>query len=220
VTSYKLLGQVHGWEQSRGDFTIEVKGVDHPPNDKCEDAVTLELFDTVSGATYFAQQDGNHDFSTCGTSQGFGFSSPGVWYEIEGSGGLLEVSIRASYDTQLTVFTGECNALTCVSGTEGYTTDFFSGSVLWESVEATMYTILVHGFSGQVGEYELYIAEAQRPSNDVCEDAIALEINDVVAGSNEFAADDVVPICGKCPRPAKMEFLPCFALTSSRPYST
>jgi hypothetical protein len=192
------LGTVHGWEQSRGDFTIEVKGVGRPPNDKCEDAVALELFDTVPGATYFAQQDENHDFATCGTSQGFEFSAPGIWYEVEGTGGLLETSVMATYDVQLTVFTGECNALTCVSGTEGFTTDFFSGSTLWESDEGTMYSILVHGFSGQVGEFELDVTEVQRPNNDVCEDAIALELEDVVAGSNEFAADDVVPACGKC----------------------
>lgn len=84
-----------------------------------------------------------------------------------------------------------------MDGTEGYTTDFFSGAVLWESEVGTTYNILVHGFSGQVGEFELFFAQIERPPNDACEDAIGLEVFDTIAGSNMFAAEDKVADCGK-----------------------
>lgn len=102
---------VSGWGDSRGDFSIEARGVDRPANDDCENSIVLEPFDTVAGATFFATRT-SVDFESCGTSQGGNFSSPGVWYSVEGTGQALEVSLVASYDVQLTVFSGDCSDLT------------------------------------------------------------------------------------------------------------
>ena len=188
---------VHGFGLSRGDFTIEALTVVRPTNDACETAISLETGDTVAGATYFAQQSDDFEFETCGTSQGGNFSSPGVWYTVGGSGGLMGASINANYDVQMTVFAGGCSDLTCVDGTEGFTIDFFSGAVYWDSEEGVDYSILVHGFTGQVGEFELFTASVERPPNDRCTEAIVIEVGDRIAGSNQFASLDTLPECGK-----------------------
>ena len=188
---------VHGFGFSRGDFTIEALTVVQPTNDACETAISLETGDTVAGATYFAQQSDDFEFGTCGTSQGGNFSSPGIWYTVGGSGGLMGASINANYDVQMTVFAGGCSDLTCVDGTEGFTADFFSGAVYWDSEEGVEYSVLVHGFSGQVGEFELFFAAVERPPNDQCTDAIVIEVGDRIAGSNQFASMKTLPECGK-----------------------
>ena len=83
-----------------------------------------------------------------------------------------------------------------MDGTEGFTTDFFSGAVYWDSEVDVEYSVLAHGFSGQVGEFELFFAEVERPSNDQCADAIRIEVGDRVPGSNQFASSNTLPECG------------------------
>jgi len=190
---------VHGWDTSRGDFSIEVVTVERPANDACDTAINVEPGDTMAGATLFAETEA-FSFETCGSSTGGNSSSPGIWYAIQGTGGLLSAAVTATYDVQLTVFSGSsCTDLTCVDGTEGSATNFFAGSVPWEAEVGTTYFILVHGFSGQVGEIEFAINEVQRPSNDVCSDAIGLEVGDQVPGSNDYATLQTVAACGESP---------------------
>lgn len=119
---------------------------------------------------------------------------------MAGTGGSLEVQVAATYDVQLTVFQGrDCAEQICIDGTEGYTTDVFKGSIVWESDEQASYKILVHGFSGSTGDFELFFSEVIRPPNDECEGATGLELFDLVAGSTKFAAEDEVAFCGKLP---------------------
>jgi hypothetical protein len=138
-----------------------------------------------------------HIMHRCGTSQGGNFSSPGVWYEVIGSGSALDVQVSATYDVQLSIFESDCESLVCVAGSEGMTTDFFKAYVIWESELGKEYKILVHGFSGQVGEFELFFEEVTRPANDRCEDAINIDLFDVVPGSNELAGLDELADCGE-----------------------
>lgn len=193
--TYKVL--VAGWGESRGDFSIEALSINRPPNNACSESIRLEPFDTVAGATLFATTSADHEFEECGTSQGGNISSAGVWYEVVGSGGTFEAQVSATYDMQLTVFEGECGQLSCVDGTEGTTTDFFQGKVLWDSEAGKSYKILIHGFTNQRGEFEMFFSEVVRPPNDACDEAISLELFDTVAGSNRMAALDQVASCGK-----------------------
>jgi hypothetical protein len=53
----------------------------------------------------------------------------------------MRAAVNATYDMQLTVFAGECGALSCVDGTDGEEQDFLAGSVTWGSVAGQQYSI-------------------------------------------------------------------------------
>jgi hypothetical protein len=60
-------------------------------------------------------------------------TSPGVWYKIVGDGLNIEASTcgGASFDTQISVFTGGCGNLICVTGNNDFCGP--QSSVLWLS---------------------------------------------------------------------------------------
>jgi len=146
---------VTGIRSSRGNFSISILDAATPENDSCNDAVVLELGDTVQGTTTFASRADDFDFGDCGNSTSGNVSDAGVWYTIEGGGFPSQVSIQAEYDMQLTVMTGDsCETLECVDGTSGFDGNFFSGQVIWDAEEGTTYYIYVHGIR-DTGDFEM-----------------------------------------------------------------
>ncbi|CAB9506303.1 PKD [Seminavis robusta] len=150
---------VHGFGLSRGDFEIAEIGIPRPENDACEDATPLELGDNVEGSTQFAGTD-MVDIESCGTSQFGNDTAPGLWYTVVGEGFAVQASVNAQYDFQMTVFSGDCDALECVDGTEGNEGDFFNGGLIWTAEEGVTYTVLVHGYNGGVGSFDLFYETA------------------------------------------------------------
>jgi subtilisin-like proprotein convertase family protein len=129
-----------------------------PPNDLCEDAIgPLGVPSTTAGTTFAATVD-NTPF--CGTSN----TAPGVWYTVIGTGNTMTASTCGplfDYDTKLTVYCS-CEELTCVVGDDDECTDGASGllsTVTWCSQPGAEYLILVHGFSSQSGDFELFLSD-------------------------------------------------------------
>ena len=87
-------------------------------------------------------------------------SAPGLWYTAEGLGGAMSASLCGStYDTKLSVYTGECGAVTCLQGND----DSCGLQSVVDGVGETgvTYYILVHGFSSNSGNFTLNVtAEA------------------------------------------------------------
>lgn len=54
----------------------------------------------------------------------------------------------------------------------------------------------MYGYNGEVGPFRLEITPTERPSNDLCSEAIALEVGDVLAGSTALATEDGIDTCG------------------------
>jgi hypothetical protein len=160
VEDETYLVLVHGNGLSRGDFDIGMVEISRPENDICEEATMLELGDTTQGETDFAKMEDDVEFLSCGLSQGGNFSAPGVWYWVEGGGYPVQASANAEYDLQLTVFSGSCDSLRCVDGSEGIGDDFLNARVIWNAEEGVSYYIYVHGFSNAVGEFELFYETA------------------------------------------------------------
>ena len=174
---------VHGYAPTTGNFQLNLKEVARPTNDACDTAIELETGDEIVGSTIAASALDDVDFDECGTSRGGAASAPGLWYFIMGTGGAIRAEINATYDMQLSVFEGECNALSCLDGTDGEEEDFTAGSVTWDSLAGQKYSIfgeymwcrsstkseqmtlrisytfcwscLVHGFVGVVGDFVL-----------------------------------------------------------------
>jgi hypothetical protein len=185
---------VHGYSFQVGGFRLNVNITERPFNDVCTGAFVLEIGDVVAASTALATEDGTEN---CGNALGGDLSAPGIWYRLEGTGATLSAAVTASYDIQISVFSGTaCDSLVCVDGTEGEEPQYTSGSVAWDSIEGEIYFVLVHGFSQRIGDFELSVLETVRPENDVCTGAFDIDINSMLNGSTVLATDEDVETCG------------------------
>ncbi|TWT40299.1 hypothetical protein RAS1_40070 [Phycisphaerae bacterium RAS1] len=129
-----------------------------PTNDNCPDAIAINTGQVVSGDTTLATFDAP---PTCGTS----ISAPGVWYTIVGNGHIYDATTCVSffgYDTKLNVYCGTCDGLFCVGGNDDDAScgiDGFLSRVTWCTEAGRTYYILVQGFGGSVGAFELLVTD-------------------------------------------------------------
>ena len=139
---------VHGFSSATGDFELAID-CETPANDLCADAIPVTCGSVTSGTTVLATIDS--DAPTCGTS----ISSPGVWYSFTGDGTDVTASLcgGASFDTKLSVYTGACGAYVCEVGIDDACG--LQSEVTFTSVSGTEYYILVHGFGGANGPFDL-----------------------------------------------------------------
>lgn len=120
-------------------------------NDDCESAQPITCGTTVSGTTEGALPDAPPD---CGTT----ITAPGVWYSFVGTGGTVVLSTCSDpgYDTKINVYTGACDDLTCIGGNDDGPFGCFPGSeVILEVEEGVTYLVLVQGYNGEQGAFEL-----------------------------------------------------------------
>lgn len=134
--------EVQSWG---GSFSLHVSN-----NDECPESYgPLSAGESISGSFNNAKVDSN--LPTCGRASTP--NQPGVWYHIEGTGGLLKVDTctNTATDTQISVFrssnsTSPCANLTCVDGNDNGCGA--QSLVSWVSEPGVTYRILVHGGSG------------------------------------------------------------------------
>ncbi|PKA83687.1 putative secreted protein (Por secretion system target) [Ulvibacter sp. MAR_2010_11] len=141
------------------NFAMTLVASGPPPNDLCANAISITS-GVYPGYTSFGTIDG--PAVTCGTSSG---TSPDVWYtftDISGTGmnvGLTTCSPNTNYDTKISVFTGTCGALVCVDGNDDdpgcATGGGLQSTVNFVSDGSSTYYVLVHGFGGQTGLFDL-----------------------------------------------------------------
>jgi len=124
-------------------------------------------------------------------------SSPGVWYKVQGTGGLMAASTchpGTNLDTKLTVHEGvSCAALQCVTANDDSSTsstqcptNSLASRTEWESNLGTTYYIMVHAFASKVGNYELSIESYH--TNDQCVHATPLTVGETITASTVDAA--------------------------------
>ncbi len=130
--------QVHGWGTSSGAFNMAISCYTESGNDPCAGALPVACGQTINGTTTGLNPDLIP--AGCGVS-----NAAGAWYSIVGNGQLITASLcGATYDTQISVFSGSCTTLTCVN-----TNDDFCGAqseTSWLSINGATYYILVHGY--------------------------------------------------------------------------
>ena len=121
-------------------------------NDNCENAVgPLVVPSTIGGSTVLATIDDT--FPYCGTS----ITAPGVWYTATGTGNLMYASTcdYADYDTKISVYCPDCDVPVCVGGNDD--TCGLQSEVVWCSETGQTYLILVHGYGGETGSFNLTV---------------------------------------------------------------
>jgi len=158
-------------------FTASCEDMEIFTYDDCEGALPISCGDTVQGSTIGATVD-TGVAPDCDTAT----TSPGVWYKWEDTSGLAsDVTVTTcspvtQYDSKISVYTGECSnpPLTCVAGNDDDCG--LQSTVNFSSDGNTTFYILVHGFGGATGDFELsLICNLIPPPNDEIQNAIDLD---------------------------------------------
>jgi len=201
---YYLLANSGFFDGPRQDETFTIGAVD---NDDCPYAYG-PIVPTSAGvilpySTTTATTDVDESLS-CGGALADG--GPGVWYMVEGTGRPLTASTcseATNFDTQISVFLGDCGNLACVNGNNDFCK--LGSSVTWPSQEGELYRVLVQGANADaIGDFELTVlTDADRKENDFCATATLKPATDsfTFAGST---ADDVP----KCDGSGEKEVIP------------
>lgn len=140
-----------------------------PANDDCVNAIAITTLPaSITEDTTLATAD---VAPLCGTSDG---TAGGVWYSIIGDGTTITATTCAAgstFDTKVRVYTGDCNALVCEAGDDDDPACTFStlrSTVSWCSAIGVEYKILVHGFSSNVGTFELLVSSGGVSCTGAC----------------------------------------------------
>ena len=131
-----------------------------PANDLCTDAIgPLAVPSTTAGTTVGATIDAVAPF--CGT----GVTSPGVWYTVMGTGNTMIVSTcnDATYDNKISVYCAACASLICVGGNDDALGCGLTSELSFCSIAGAEYKVLVHGFGGASGTFNLTITDDGNP---------------------------------------------------------
>ncbi len=147
--------------------------------DDCEGARPIACGTSEIGDTLTATNDAVDE---CGTA----ITAPGVWYVFEDTSGLASVvtvttcSALTDYDTKLNVYSGDCSALTCVDGNDDAGADCavsgLQSQVVFNSDGNTTFYILVQGFGGNTGNFELTMTcDLVPPPNDEIANSIDVD---------------------------------------------
>ena len=155
------LGTFPGAAGGVGAFSLAC--IQTPENDLCENAIPIGVPSVTNGSTDFATIDS--EFPTCVTT----ISAAGVWYSVIGTGNTMTAETCGpffDYDTKLNIYCGDCNEPVCVTGNDDDCPDGANGllsTVTWCSQPGAEYLILVQGFGGQTGAFELIVSDDGAP---------------------------------------------------------
>ena len=150
------IGTFPGAAGGVGAFSINC--IVLPTNDLCADAIgPLAVPSTTAGTTALATIDSGFP-APCGA--GDSITSPGVWYTVLGTGNTMTASLcngATAFDSKLSVFCRGCAAAICVTGIDDFCG--LQSEVSWCSQAGSEYLILVHGFGGANGPFELVLSD-------------------------------------------------------------
>ena len=146
----KVSGGSSGAGRSAGEYALSVSTF-QVLNDVCQTAIHLEPNASVYGSTLSASFE--YGYGPCGSASEV--VGNGVWYSTVGNGVpyTASTSRKTNFDTQITIFSGNCRHLACVAGNDQGCGD--QSLVTWNTVNGTVYYILVHGFLGARGDFFL-----------------------------------------------------------------
>lgn len=146
-------------------------------NDNCCGAVAVGIPSATAGTTVGATLDA----PTPPVCDGPGVAdrggntavtAPSVWYTVTSpvNQTIYADVLNASHDSKLTVYTGSCGALTCVTMNDDINAAFKS-KVAWQATAGQTYLVMVHGFGTGTGTFTLNVTADPTPVNDLCGNA-------------------------------------------------
>jgi hypothetical protein len=158
VYSFLVLSRLGA---NAGDFDILLEEIKTPPNDRCDNAILME----VDVPKLYIGTTVNSTIGTkygCGSSSlGVNNDSPGIWYVAVGNGETYTASTCAqwtNFNTAIQVFSGStCDALSCVAGSSSDSCSFASGSSTVSFPTATGETYYIYVFGRQESDAGTFI---------------------------------------------------------------
>lgn len=193
-------------ESKTGNFGLQVTEIQPPENNECSAAIAIPLEESV--ASLGSTRQATIDFPG-GYYCGVPLEAPGVWYEIEGTGRGMGISIchADDFDSAISVFKGSsCGNLECVTGSSAINSMCTYGRGADASFfgdEYTKYHVYVHGkagFPSNTGDFTISYSEfGILEVNEFCPLAHSVPTNgNRVQGSTEDATHASVPssTCG------------------------
>lgn len=131
-----------------------------PLNDLCADAQFVAVPSVTAGTTVDATTDSEQP-----ACPGTGITSPGVWYEFIGTGNTVTADLcngATGYDSKLSSYCLDCDAPTCASDANDDACGLQSAIDICTQAGNT-YRVLVHGFGGATGSFELTLSDSGVP---------------------------------------------------------
>jgi subtilisin-like proprotein convertase family protein len=129
--------------------------------------------------------------ATCGTS----ITTAGVWYKVMGNGNSITVDTcgaTTNYDSKISVFCPNCATPACVGGNDDSCGNTgFQSSVTWCSAPGETYLVLVHGFGGSTGPFDLTVTT----DGVACANPPSCTIAPICGGGGDCCAAGTGPGC-------------------------
>jgi len=146
--------RIDGYAGDLCDYYFEpVSGVViTPPNNACDDAITLNCGDSDIASNILAD-----DVDSPTGCAGGGTPGDGVWYTFIGDGSEVTISTDnpgTNFDTEINIFEGPCTALTCVAGDNDGGVGMTS-SYTFNTTNGTEYFVFVDGDGTAAGQFEV-----------------------------------------------------------------
>ncbi|CAJ1967243.1 unnamed protein product [Cylindrotheca closterium] len=180
------------------DFRSEQtrRPIDVPPffdntHKLCNEAQKL----TPSSKTYdsMSRTAWDNTINTCGDSLEFGFAA---WYSVTvDESRFMEASTcnDADFDTQITIMSGVCEELSCVTFSDNECGA--QSRATWYAEKGKSYVVVVGGYREEWGEYTLSLNPTT--INDKCQDSVSsVAIDSTVFGTTSGATIEDLPSCG------------------------
>ena len=126
-----------------------------PSNDLCANAITgLAVPSVTAGTTVGATTD-----SQAPSCDNTAVTSPGVWYTVAGTGRIIiaDTCTGTSYDSKLSAYCTNCASFQCITGNDDLCG--LQSQISWCSQLGSTYHILVHGFGGSTGPFDLTLTD-------------------------------------------------------------
>jgi hypothetical protein len=157
----------------------------------CQNAIPLvEMERTYYGSNWKSFMD--EELNSCGDLLSIGHS---VWYSFTTPfSRLVEASTcnDADFDTKITVMSGSCGELSCVTFNDEYCGH--QSKVRWYAQRGTTYYIMVHGHRDASGTFGLTMKESH--PHDDCYEATSATPGSVVVGTTSGSHSSPPPTCG------------------------
>ncbi|KAL3913064.1 MAG: hypothetical protein SGILL_006639, partial [Bacillariaceae sp.] len=188
-TYYLFVNGVNG---TTGDFDLFF-GQDRPST--CQEARNLDP-NTIG---YLASTKGANpqNVESCGYT-GY-HTAPGLWFSVEGTGKILQISTCGSLqnlDTQISVFANGCDTLQCIGGTGQDYPCGDNGKISWKTERGEAYHVFVSGRSSRVGDFVLNIEEVSQQDGFSCPASVTLDVGSMSYQSSTIdAPSSPVTLC-------------------------
>ncbi|NUO00669.1 MAG: T9SS type A sorting domain-containing protein, partial [Saprospiraceae bacterium] len=188
---------------TESSIVTTIPGSCAPANDLCANATPIGCGTTISSSNINATAEPG-SFLPCGVVQ----TTAGVWYTFTGTGGSVTLSTcsAASFDTKISVYTGGCTSPSCVAGNDDACPGARS-SITFTTTNGTVYLVLIHGFGGATGTFDLTLScTAPCPTFSGAPANVSIEDSSCGSGCTLTGGSITAPAGTPCPAGSTLQY--------------